>query len=149
MSDRKLKPLPPDPLRHQDSAIARSVGSRADVELFYGLAIGILASPHGSMARVDAPVPATIGASTRSWFVCLCRVILDAAIGMPRQSADGQSGRTNFQPVGGASTRSSRCAELFLAQPSASTFPTADGQGGRRLPSSWMPPARWLEPRNR
>ena len=23
MSDRKLKPLPPDPFRHQDSAIAR------------------------------------------------------------------------------------------------------------------------------
>jgi hypothetical protein len=49
---------------------------------------------------------------------------------MPRQSADGQSGRTNFQPVGGASSRSSRCGALFLALPSASTFPTADGQGG-------------------
>ena len=29
------------------------------------LAIGILASPHGSMVRVDALVPAKIGASTR------------------------------------------------------------------------------------
>jgi len=34
------------------------------------------------------------------------------------------------RPVGGASTRSSRCEALFLAQPSASAFPTADGQGG-------------------
>jgi hypothetical protein len=37
------------------------------------------------------------------------------------------------RPVGGASTRSLRCVALFLAQPSATAFPPADGQGGRRF----------------
>src|SRR5262249_4309776 len=41
---------------------------------------------------------------------------------MPRQSAGGQSGRTNFQPVGGASPRSHFNLRFLQCQDTASRF---------------------------
>jgi hypothetical protein len=65
-------------------------GSIAECRAILWVSHRHLASPHGSMVRVDAPVPAKIGASTRS---SRCAELLyGSAIGDRRVATDGQGG---------------------------------------------------------
>jgi len=90
------------------------------------------------MVRMGAPfndrlAGAPIRPNRGRWLDIRRWTILGAATGIPPDIPPVVRAEAAPSPWV-ASTRSSRCVALFLAQPSASTFPTADGQGGRHFP---------------
>src|SRR5712691_9929467 len=51
LSDRKLKPLPPDPFRHQHSAIAHAVARFGTPTVVKALSVATIAALGGAYAR--------------------------------------------------------------------------------------------------
>src|SRR3954465_14357009 len=87
-SDRKLKPLPPDPFRHQNSAIARMLGRNGVV---------------GAGAASDGP----IALNTAIAQVASSGVTIDAAVlkGLARQSEPLRTGLISHEHALAAHTQ--------------------------------------------